>query len=238
MISNLKDYLNQLASSFFFWAMFTPRFFLKQQTRSRLLKHYMERAGNDYKSNLHHFIEEMLCIKKNEGKRIYVTKDELRNCFEQWAVKNGFFGDIPEKTKFLVYLPKNILSILVSDYRIQAEERRTMINKTRILTISGVTIRPENLEGTDLAPISLPKEHTFEFGEFNPFLDVSEIQGPDLLLEDFHGTQKRILEHRNQLFIQLYVYTYIFLNLIIIHVQLYESKNYKKSKEGVTPGIL
>jgi len=36
MISNLKDNLDKLAIAFFLWAMFTPRFFLAQQTRGRL----------------------------------------------------------------------------------------------------------------------------------------------------------------------------------------------------------
>jgi Family of unknown function (DUF5906) len=197
MISNLKNYLDKMAFAFFLWAMFTPRFFLKQQTRGRLLKSYMEEKGAQNKTLLHFFIEENLYVSESQ-ERIYVTKDELRNTFEEWAAENGSLSEINDKVKFLMYLPRNLMNLLISEYKINVEEKRIMVKRVRMLALSGVTLRPQSEEGLDYARVELPKEDSFDFGGLDPLTDVTEMEGPQLYFEDFHLIQQEILTARHQ----------------------------------------
>lgn len=199
MISNLKNHLEQLAIPLLLWSLFTPRFFLKQQTRGKLLKSYMEKFGTNNKTNLHYFIEEMLCTSTEPSANIYITKDELRNKFEEWSSKNGTLSEISDKNKFLLYLPRNIMNILALEYKIMVEEKRPLINKTRILVISGVTLKQGDKDQLSLKRIELPQEECFDFGALDPLYEIKEIEGPSLYLEDFHNIQKQILQQRGHL---------------------------------------
>jgi len=158
----------------------------------------MERTASSSKTNLHYFIEEVLCVHDDRSKDLLITKDELRNRFEEWAVKNGILNEISDKTKFLLYLPRNIMNILASEYKIITEEKRPMINKTRILAISGITFRPDPFEGSGFKSIELPKEESFDFGDLDPLHEVSEMEVQSLQLEDFDSIQRQILNERKK----------------------------------------
>nr|YP_009310763.1 putative phage- or plasmid-associated DNA primase [Oedocladium carolinianum]YP_009310797.1 putative phage- or plasmid-associated DNA primase [Oedocladium carolinianum]AOT84347.1 putative phage- or plasmid-associated DNA primase [Oedocladium carolinianum]AOT84354.1 putative phage- or plasmid-associated DNA primase [Oedocladium carolinianum] len=196
MISNIEEYIIKYSFSFFLWAMFTPRYFLEQQVRGKLLQKYMERCGLFNFTYLHHYIEERLLKPKKMNDSVYVAKSDLRNDFEQWITENSLQEEINDMKQTLKFLPNQLSETLSYDYKIDISQKRIRIKNGRIYAITGITLMVKDYNPDEFETIEKYKGKEFDFGEFDPVNSVEYIR--DLHIEDdlFLGKQESIIKYR------------------------------------------
>lgn len=198
MVGNMEKQLEKYMWHFFLWSMFTPSFFLEQQTRARLLRQYMENKGVVNRSYFHDYIEERLLQSCYVQQDIFLPISEIRTDFETWVADNSLLEDITDIAKTMKYLPAKLVEILNVDYQIRVEKIRPRVPGKRIYAIKGIKLYEKDYDKNNFKRIEIHRGKSFDFGNRDPYTTVEYLSQSSADNDKFMEIQQSILKDRRK----------------------------------------